>query len=151
MKHRKLRIAFSVTCGIVCVLLVVLWVRSCWRADFCHGTLFQWRAFRIGSHFGGVELAFVPLGSMNPDLPRIYSSEYDINDHDSLTKDLTWGFRWSNIESFTIVRAPDWLFVVMCSLAAALPWLPWRFSLRTLLIATTLVAVVLGLIVYAAR
>jgi hypothetical protein len=35
-------------------------------------------------------------------------------------------------------------------LAAAFPWLvPWRFSLRTLLIATTLVAVVLGAIVYA--
>ena len=35
-----------------------------------------------------------------------------------------------------------------------LPWLPWmpgRFSLRTLLIATTLVAVVLGLIVWLRR
>jgi len=28
------------------------------------------------------------------------------------------------------------------------PWLRWRFSLRTLLITTTLVAVVLGLIVW---
>jgi hypothetical protein len=33
----------------------------------------------------------------------------------------------------------------------AVPWLPSRFSLRTLLIATTLVAVGLGLIVYIAR
>ena len=31
------------------------------------------------------------------------------------------------------------------------PWLRWRFSLRTLLIATTLVAVVLGLIVWSVR
>jgi hypothetical protein len=30
---------------------------------------------------------------------------------------------------------------------SASPWLPWRFSLRTLLIATALVAVALGLIV----
>jgi hypothetical protein len=32
-----------------------------------------------------------------------------------------------------------------------IPWLRWRFSLRNLLIATTLVAVVLGLAVYATR
>jgi len=33
MKYRYLRIAFSVTCGIACVLLVVLWVRSYWSVD----------------------------------------------------------------------------------------------------------------------
>ena len=31
--RRKVRIAFSVVCGIVCVLLIVLWVRSYWRLD----------------------------------------------------------------------------------------------------------------------
>jgi len=36
-------------------------------------------------------------------------------------------------------------------IAATVPWLKPSFSLRTLLIATTLVAVVLGLIVWAAR
>ena len=34
---------------------------------------------------------------------------------------------------------------------AVAPWLRWRFTLRTLLIATTLVAVVLGLIVAVLR
>jgi hypothetical protein len=40
------------------------------------------------------------------------------------------------------------LLPFLCSMAATAvaPWLPWRFSLRTLLIATTLVAVVLGII-----
>jgi hypothetical protein len=54
--------------------------------------------------------------------------------------------------------APFWCIAAMASalplgwtalrwrLLAALPWLRWRFSLRTLLIATTLVAVVLGII-----
>jgi hypothetical protein len=32
--------------------------------------------------------------------------------------------------------------------SSALPWLRWRLSLRTLLIATTLVAAMLGVIVY---
>jgi hypothetical protein len=40
MKFRKLRIAFSVTCLIACVLLIVLWVRSYWWSD----DLEQWRA-----------------------------------------------------------------------------------------------------------
>ena len=39
MKFRKLRIAWSVGCGIACVLLAVLWVRSYWIAD----TLFRGR------------------------------------------------------------------------------------------------------------
>src|SRR6476620_2501344 len=30
MRFRKLRIAFSATCLIACVLLIVLWVRSYW-------------------------------------------------------------------------------------------------------------------------
>src|SRR5262245_8434139 len=33
MKFRKLRIAFSVTCGVICLLLIVLWVRSYWWHD----------------------------------------------------------------------------------------------------------------------
>ncbi len=34
---------------------------------------------------------------------------------------------------------------------AALTWLPWRFTLRTFLIATAMVAVVLGLVVWSFR
>src|SRR5687768_601998 len=30
---RKLRIAFSIVCGIVCLLLIALWVRSYWRLE----------------------------------------------------------------------------------------------------------------------
>src|SRR3954465_14849637 len=33
MKFRKLRITWSVTCGIACALLIALWVRSYWRKD----------------------------------------------------------------------------------------------------------------------
>ena len=55
-----------------------------------------------------------------------------------------------------VASIPLWILVVTGSLFAAAPWiLPLarlrRFSLRTLLIATTLVAVVLGLIVWMTR
>jgi hypothetical protein len=33
MRFRKLRIAWSVACGIACVLLIALWVRSFWWWD----------------------------------------------------------------------------------------------------------------------
>jgi hypothetical protein len=46
---------------------------------------------------------------------------------------------------------PHWLLIAGFTAVAVAPWIHWRFSLRTLLIATTLVAVGLGLFVYAAR
>ena len=48
---------------------------------------------------------------------------------------------------------PHWFGVLIFASLAGIPWTlwRWRFSLRTLLIATTLVAVVLGMIVYAVR
>ena len=55
---------------------------------------------------------------------------------------------------YWINRQPFWLVSVAVATLGVAPWigcLRWRFSLRTLLIATTLVAVVLGLAVYAAR
>src|SRR5688500_7945556 len=33
MRHRKLRIVFSVVCGIPCALLIALWGRSYWWTD----------------------------------------------------------------------------------------------------------------------
>jgi hypothetical protein len=46
--------------------------------------------------------------------------------------------------------APDWFLVGLCGAIAPLAWIN-RFSLRTLIIATTLVAVLLGLIVWASN
>jgi hypothetical protein len=42
---------------------------------------------------------------------------------------------------------PIWILVLSTVALALLPWIRWRFSLRTLLIATTLVALGLGLVV----
>jgi hypothetical protein len=46
---------------------------------------------------------------------------------------------------------PFWLLVLPVIALAVVPWLRWRFRLRTLLITTTLVAVALGLVVWAAK
>ena len=65
---------------------------------------------------------------------------------------LGFGMRWIN--SGLRLAIPHWFFLVVSFAFAIVPWvrqLKWRFSLRTLLIATTLVAVILGAIVYAAK
>jgi hypothetical protein len=49
------------------------------------------------------------------------------------------------------VPIPFWCLAVAFAALSVNPWICWRFTLRTLLMATTLVAVVLGLIVYAVR
>ena len=48
---------------------------------------------------------------------------------------------------------PHWFLAVAATTLAAVPWIAWprRFSLRTLLITTTLVAILLGSLVIAAR
>lgn len=63
------------------------------------------------------------------------------------------GFGLARFTSHTAILVPHWFQVVVFVLIAAVPWSPWsrRFSLRTLLIATTLLAVVLGLAVWSAR
>src|SRR3954468_16884277 len=54
----------------------------------------------------------------------------------------------SGKRSYVVCKLPR--FVLICAVSAVAPWFRLnRFSLRTLLIATTLVAVVLGLVVCA--
>jgi hypothetical protein len=49
------------------------------------------------------------------------------------------------------ISAPQWFLMLFTVLLASSPWIQWfrQFSLRALLIATTLVAVMLGAVVYA--
>jgi hypothetical protein len=51
------------------------------------------------------------------------------------------------------IQVPYWFIVLVTAAFSVAPWIQWskRFSLRTLLIAMTLVAVVLGLVVWAMK
>jgi hypothetical protein len=114
---RLLRIAFSVMCGILCLLLIVLWVRSYSSAGGWH-TL---------THIGADQIVFYE--SVNGDL-RI------------LSLDAFMAATLSHWQPGFVV--PYWSLVSSFVMLAALPWVRWRFSLRTLLIATTLIAILLA-------
>jgi hypothetical protein len=60
------------------------------------------------------------------------------------------GFAAMTDTNYFCVVLPHWFALALIATGAAVPWMQWskRFSLRTLLIATTLVAVMLGLIVW---
>jgi hypothetical protein len=84
MKYRKLRIAWSAVCGVLCLLLIISWEESY----------------------------------------RVYGAGYGLH-------------------------YKPYMFRVLLALAGTVvPWFPllrWRFSLRTLLIGLTVMAVLLGL------
>jgi hypothetical protein len=151
MRFRKLRIVFSALCGIACVLLIVLWVRSYWYWDqvYC-----QYSGLRYGvgimSIRGGTYITLRDYDS-SPSSRRGVRLDNGVairNSHGNHVSN--W---WLYLFDYDKAYVPYWIVNLLIGALAAAPWIRWsrRFSLRTLLIATTLVAVVLGLAVYAAR
>jgi hypothetical protein len=139
MRFRKLRIAWSVFWGLLAVLLIV----ACLAIQYQGATLTLMRRGGPGptdirTYKGRLFLSWEPRVSYRPEWAgqtNRYGFRYN------MYSDASWN-----------VSAPAWQISLLLATAivplAALPWLPYHFSLRTLLIATTLVGMVLGLIVW---
>jgi hypothetical protein len=151
MRFRKLRIAWSVGCAIACVLLIVLWVRSYSWVDTVYVNIGV-KAFKIESAKGSLILIHNPNGPWG-----ISSQTLDewSSRRESLQMFMRSMYQKKNAPSpvATFATLPHWFPVLLSAVFAAVPWIRWstRFTLRTLLIATTLVAMVLGLVVWAAN
>jgi hypothetical protein len=137
MNHRKLRIAWSVAWGSAGLLLIALWVRSySWFDSF--GMSFDGQnSYWLGSVVGEMRFA-TPMTHSQGIWWHTYDTPAKEWVKDELPKRSVVGF-WAG-QSGIIV--PHWFFVMVCTATAALPWM--SFSLRTLLIATTILAVGLG-------
>ena len=135
------RIALSAVCGIACLLLIGLCVRSYWRLD-------------------SVRISGKSVTSINGRLltNEVFNLDRTANTH---------GLRVSTYRTgeFSFWTAPIGLlvpvglgrshyyffYVLVFAVIGTVSWaplLPKRFSLRTLLVAMTLVALILGLIVW---
>jgi hypothetical protein len=149
MKFRKLRIAWSVFWGLACVLLIVLWVRSYNRTETVSKTNKNLISTTFGSGYG---LAYF---IRSDDSAVVFGDPFEDAEESG------WKYSsvpaapgpphklgWNSDAKLLIVPVPYWCPVLLAAAFATAPWLRWRFSLRTLIIATTLVAVVLGLIVW---
>jgi hypothetical protein len=151
MRFRKLRIAWSVGCGIVAVLLCLLWVRSYWWVEMIGAPLTSKYYFGVGSHPGCIGFAIHPMGNLSSSqikrFQRVPTERWLASVQQDILPNISrvWGQFSFKRYSYLI---PDWFVLFVLAALTGTPWIRLSFSLRTLLIATTLVAVVLGLIVW---
>jgi hypothetical protein len=154
-RFRKLRIAWSVAWGIAAVLLIVLWTRSFQYAESIY-------VLRPGQRMSHPEWIFYNmLGSIEifyfPDRSPFTSRKWGY--HSIPVEECEPNFPGPSVLGFYVdlspspreFSAPHWFFVFITVALAAFPWIrqpSWRFSLRTLLIATTVAAIVIGLLVW---
>jgi hypothetical protein len=145
MKHRKLRIAWSVAWGITALMLIAIWVKS-YQRYYILDVYNPVSAFRIDSGKGMLSSTFSTRKA-----PWSYLLSTFTYDKVSPAPHSAWGFYAKSGAGRFDFDLPYW-FVVFSATLAAFPWGFWHhvrgFSLRTLLIATTLIAAMLGLIVW---
>jgi hypothetical protein len=149
---KYLRIAVTALSLTACVLLIALWVRSYYRNDVLFGPDFTSGISGLGSVQGGVSffkssrrplpgeqwrIRSDVIGEDGPDDQWTLWPEYEIG----------YGFGALKRPAFTVLVIPHWFLVLLFAFIAVLPWLPSRFTTRTILIATTVIALLLGLIV----
>lgn len=158
---RTLRITASIFFGLLTAALIVLWIRSYWRADSLQGNLTANRALIVRSIRGGVPIAIIPA-RVPPKLttkdsiglsPRGGYRPSNLKYSPDCDESLHFAFRlsWPSNGSLSLL-APHWAFILCAGALASALWLigPLHFSLRTLLITTTLLAFMLGLAVWLA-
>jgi len=93
---------------------------------------------------GKLRIGCTLVNVKRPSLP-VPSSRLHLGFYSSSLSD--WGYTYANDG----IVLPYWLCILVLALITVASWFPRRFSLRALLIGTTLVAVVLGLIAWLIR
>ena len=157
----KLRIVFSVVCGILCLLFVVLWVRSGWTQDGLGGQLPANRRFSLSTAYGRVRYATFDkrfddsfTGWRQPDW-HVTTSRIDSPPNLMLVNtpltDFGLGFAGSSDQYGVVAVFPIWAPVILLAALGAAPWIFRRYCLRTLLAAMTLAGVGLGVMVWWVR
>ena len=135
---KYLRIAVTVLSLTAWALLIALWVRSYYSWDQLRGPVSKNTGVALSSNYGRIAawtLWFAPETGAP-------GTEFRWN-HMVFAPEKGRGSEWRL--SRQSIRMPHWFPVLAFAALAIVPWLR-RFSLRNLLIATTLVAVALGTI-----
>jgi hypothetical protein len=150
---RRARISASALFGVFCVLLVALWMRSYRYWDQLYNPVSNSTLIIVESASGRVLLRLtttVPGSPWTCHIPQALRDEYwggplkdweEANRHKGIGGFAAHGRPW-----YTTYRAPYWFLAIMFAASTVAPWLrsSTRFSLRTLLIAITVIAVILG-------
>jgi hypothetical protein len=140
-----LRIAVTALCLTACVLLIALWVRSYWWADTFEYSYGMGRHAIAASVQGVLRLG--TQGTYHPVEPKLWREP--VEKWQERTGAPPLKFEAGFASPYWFLAFPHWVPILFTGMVAILSWIRWssRFSLRTLLIATTLVAVGLAVVV----
>lgn len=145
MKSRKLRIAWSVIFGVAAAAVFALWVRSYWRADTaCYQgsaimrmVVSQNGVIYAGDWYQNLSSGW-KFGSAASERIENKWDQLAVAYFDERPRDVCIAF-------------PHWLLLLPLAILAVAPWINWHFSVRTLLMITTAVAALLGLVAWGSR
>lgn len=154
VRYRKLRIVWSVGCGILCLFVIVFWVRS-----------YRWFdevAFYIDNSRSLVSIQSTWKGSLSlgwsdsdPQLASgYYARLFNARTRESMEE---W---WHSVDASTkagkfdsyftssvwYVAVPFWFLGITLGILTVAPWVR-RFTLRTMLLATAVIAAIMGVAV----
>jgi hypothetical protein len=146
---RKLRIAVSVFFAVLTVALCVLWVRSYWQSDTVGMQCEAKVLYDVTSSQGFIHLTRLCNTTPDePDWPYYVHVEF-AELPDGWREPRSWDLSRDS-DGNTWLSAPHWFWALVTASLGISTLTRISFSLRTLLIATTLVAVLLGLEVWLA-
>ena len=147
---KVLKIAVSALSLAACLALVALWGRSYPAHDNLEGPISSSRHFTAQSFRGRLALATYPTRFASRQSHAQWQWRVLLPDPATINERRRnaphWGVLPGSYGEFGI-KFPHWFPTLIFAMLAAAPWLKWRFSVRTLLIGMTIVAVILGVAV----
>ena len=137
----------SAVCLLLCALLGVLWARSYRSSDTLLGL-----KRNTGLGVGFVSEKGQLIGVWNSPVSSLLPiSEWTWRSVPTNTMrrhiESRFGFSYVSNRRETGIAIPHWLPVTLLLALVAIPWPKWQYSLRMLLLAMTLVAIVLGAVI----
>jgi len=152
IKYRKLRIAFSVGCGVLCLLLIVLWVRSYTYVEQVLCTVNDTYVF-VSSLPGVSGFSILSEEYVYPWIVYRMPTKEWLESRDAKELDEMWGGFYVRLKNGPTLMAPYWFLSLVAATFAVAPWAHRlkRFSLQALLAVMTLVAAFLGLLFWASK
>lgn len=152
MTFRKWRIAFSAIAVVGCVMLGALWLRSFWTMDALCARSTGAGSIVVVSILGEIELRSDQTATdIAPPPMSLYTGQIW---HDQLDDSYRlwfepefagFSFRSAKLADLEI-DIPYWFIIVLAGALGIAPWLSRRFSLRTLLLTATTIAIGLGML-----
>jgi hypothetical protein len=148
MRFRNLRIAWSAACLVAGELLLLFGVASYSEIAGVPNQIATVYKLKVAADHGRMGLVWT--SSVGTQARILLDLAHEVQSENKPSG--TFGFAFARMSLGNVFICPFWFPVVLVISLAAVPWIHWsrRFSLRSLLIVTTLIAIVLGLAVFAA-